>query len=250
MKKYFEGKALQDAKQHAIDEFPKESCGFIIGDKFIPCNNIASNPEEDFKIHKIRYMRYVDEIDAIIHSHNNYPHASKHDMEQQIATDLPWGIINLFNGKVEDVFFWGDQLPIQDLLGRPFYHGVYDCYNLVRDYYRIHNILLPQYPREWLFWHKSIPMIEENFKDAGFYEINADELQPGDAVVGKVAQDKVINHTAIYLGNNLILHHLAGHYPNYKSGLSRRDLLNRWEKYIVKYMRYKDAEKHTFIWNS
>lgn len=248
MKKYFAGKALEDAKRHAIDEFPKESCGFILKDgTYKPCNNIAQDPYKDFKIHKTKYLRYYDKIDAIIHSHDNFPHASKHDMEQQIATVVPWGIINLFNKRVEDVFFWGDQLPIQDLVGRPFYHGVYDCYALVRDYYRLCGLEIPQYPREWLFWYDKIPLIEKNFGNAGFYEISREELQPGDAVLGKVAQQSVINHTAVYLGKNMVLHHLAGHSPHYKNGLSRVDFLDKWSRYISKYLRHKDSDNYKFL---
>ena len=39
------------AKQHAIKEAPKESCGIVVNDIYYPCNNISETPEDNFAIH-------------------------------------------------------------------------------------------------------------------------------------------------------------------------------------------------------
>lgn len=232
MREYFSKKIIVTAKKHAMECFPEESCGLIIKDKYIPCENIAANPLNDFKIKTAFYVNNSDDIRCIIHSHNDYPHVSKKDMEQQIVTDVPWGMINVFKGNVTGIYFWGDSLPIKNLTGRPFVHGIYDCYALVRDYYRKEKkITLPIYPRENFWWLKDEHMLMDNFKKEGFIEINKEDLQVGDAILGSVLA-KSVNHSGIYLGNGLLLHHLYNR-------LSRTEPLVRWNKYIIHYLRYE-----------
>lgn len=231
MKTYFSKKIIAGAKNHAMKEFPCESCGLVIDKEYIPCENIATDPLNDFKIKTSLYVDNSDDIRCIIHSHNNYPHVSKNDMQQQIATDVPWGMINVFKGNVTGIWFWGDQLPIQDLVGRPFVHGVYDCYALVKDYYRKEKkIILPAYPRENLWWEKDEHMLTSNFKKEGFVEIDSEDLQIGDVVLGSVLANS-INHSGIYVGNGLMLHHLYNR-------LSRTEPLVRWKKYLTHSLRY------------
>lgn len=231
MREYFSKKIIVAAKKHAMGCFPEESCGLVIKDKYVPCENIAANPLNDFKIKTIFYVDNSDNINCIIHSHNNYPHISKKDMEQQIVTDVPWGMINVFKGNITGVYFWGNQLPVQDLIGRPFVHGIYDCYALIRDYYRKEKkIILPIYPRENFWWTKNEHMLIDNFKTVGFIETDKLDLQIGDVILGSVLATNV-NHSAIYLGNGLILHHLYNR-------LSRVEPLIRWEKFITNCLRY------------
>lgn len=231
MIEYFPEKIINAAKKHARECFPEESCGMVVSGEFIPCKNIATDPLKDFKIDTKLYINNSSNLEAIIHSHNNHPHASRKDMEQQLATNVPWGLINLFKGNVTGIWFWGDSLPMQDLIGRPFVHGIYDCYALVRDYYKKEKqIILPMFPRDEDFWKKDEHLFIDNYEKIGFVRINKEELKEGDAILGTVLS-YIINHSGVYIGNGLILHHLSNR-------LSRVEPLGRWKKYITHYLRY------------
>jgi hypothetical protein len=182
-------------------------------------------------------------IEAVIHSHpvrHNDPIWDRWptlmDQEQQIKGAVPWGICVVINGHAQDPYFWGDNsLPVAEYLGRPFIHGVYDCYSLVRDYYRREfGILLNAYPREWEWWEKTpeLDLYRRNMMAEGFFEISFKELRPGDCVLGTVLSNQIINHSGVYLGNSLLLHHLVGR-------VSRTDPIGRWQKLIRYYMRHE-----------
>lgn len=231
MKVYFK-EALNSIKEDAVKRYPQESCGLIVEGKYISCENIANKPTRDFKIKPEEYAYYSKKfgIDAIVHSHSDFPHASQKDIVQQIATAVPWGIVNVKDKNVMGVFFWGDQLPIQDLIGRPFHYGVYDCYTLSRDYYRIRSIALPSFPGEWKWWERGGNMFVDHFEKTGFEEISKRELKEGDGILFRV-RSSVTNHCAVYLGNGLAMHHLVNR-------LSRREPVDRWIKYATHFMRY------------
>ena len=93
--------------------------------------------------------------------------------------------------------------------GRPFLHGIFDCYTLVRDYYkRNFDIYLPtNIQRDWEWWNKGQNLYVENAKDCSFEE--AEDIKKYDILVMKI-NSPVPNHAAIYLGEGKILHHMAG----------------------------------------
>lgn len=95
--------------------------------------------------------------------------------------------------------------------GRPFIHGLFDCYTLVRDYYkRKFNIFLPtNIQREWEWWNKGENLYLENAKDCSFEEVS--DIKKHDVLLMKI-NSPVPNHAAIYLGDGRILHHMAGRF--------------------------------------
>lgn len=237
----FHKRNIDTAKRHAIKEFPEESAGIIVDDKYIPCKNIAENKELSFDIGPIDVIKAEElgKIQAIVHSHDNHPHASKRDMERQIESKVPWIIINLKNGNVKHIFAWGDQLPITDYIGRPFFHGVADCYSLGRDYYKKElNIELPEYPREYGWWKKNENMLMESILEAGFQIVGSDlkDIKQYDGVLARV-NAPMINHSGIYIGENgLLLHHLCLN----TNSLSRRDPINCYRDNIELIIRHKN----------
>ena len=241
MKTYFDD-AVQTAVLHAYREYPKESIGVVVSGTYIPLKNISNEPDTAI-ISPDEFADIEDiygEVECIIHSHDDYPHASKTDMEQQLLHGVPWGIINVKNKKVEDVFFWGDSLPIQDYVGRKFYHGVYDCFSCARDYYRGElGIQLPMVPREYKWWLNGENLIEENMLSVGFEIIGGPTdvklIQPNDGILARI-NSNVINHTGVYIDNGLLLHHLCLH----KNNLSKHDPLNVYRDYIQYIVRYKE----------
>jgi len=231
MKQYFNKDLINKAKKHASEVFPEESCGFFVGNEYIKMNNLAENKKTDFVIDTKEYIKYDKDIQCIIHSHNNYKHASRKDMEQQIATARPWGIINVVNGSPKDVIFWGDQLERQDFLGRPFHHGVYDCYSLVRDYYKVEKkIELREILRECFHWTED-SMLDNLYSGLGFEKISREEVVPGDGIFFSMSS-KWTDHCGILLDKGLVLHHCFNR-------LSTREPLVSYNKYISGYLRYK-----------
>ena len=210
MRSVFPPAAILAAKQHALKEHPKESCGLICGSRYYRCKNVATNPLTDFKIDEkevVRKLQYGD-IRCVVHSHNNWAHCSEKDQAIQIASGFPFMIINVFNNRVEDIWFWGDTIEPDELVGRKFRNGSHDCYSLVRDYYRINrDVLLPTkaHPLTWFRDKKdeagkvirpATNMIVDNIKEFGFKEISTDgPFEIGDVLMARDSSE-VINHTA------------------------------------------------------
>lgn len=98
-----------------------------------------------------------------------------------------------------------------DYENRPFIHGLFDCYTLVRDYYkRNFNIFLPtNIQRDWEWWQKGENLYLENAKDCSFEE--AQEIKKHDVLLMKI-NSPVPNHAAIYIGDGKILHHMSGRF--------------------------------------
>lgn len=218
-------KTLQEAIDHAIRDYPRESCGLVTIVKgrelYMPCENVASDPLNDFEISGRRYaeVETMGAIMAIVHSHpNSGPRPSQADLVQCEEWGMPWYIIgvNTVNGEraceIERFEPSGYEAP---LTGRQWHHGVLDCYSLCRDWYkRERGIELPNMHREDDWWDKGQNLYEEHFREFGFEvvarkegpRIDMADLQPGDALLMQV-QAPVINHAAIYLGDERILHH-------------------------------------------
>ncbi len=98
-----EDSLLQDfnseAKLHALEVSPKESCGLIVENKYWKCRNAADNPEKDFMIDPKDYMkaRRKGKLQAIIHSHPEGGGASKQDVVACRRTKVPWYIYSIPN---------------------------------------------------------------------------------------------------------------------------------------------------------
>ena len=108
-----------------------------------------------------------------------------------------------------EVFIPNGYFESAEYEGRPFLHGLFDCYTLVRDYYkRNFNIFLPtNIQRDWEWWNKGQNLYLENAKDYSFEEV--EDIKKHDVLIMAV-NSPVPNHAAIYLGEGKILHHMAG----------------------------------------
>lgn len=232
----FDRAVIEDIRSDALQAMPRESCGIVTEGRYVRCHNAHEDPEQAFRIAAAQYwwISHGSGIQAIVHSHPHGPdHPTIEDMRGQIASGVPWGIVCVTAGSALEPFFWGDGVPIPDLVGRPFRHGVTDCYSLVRDWYRMERgVVLPEYPRDHYWWDRGYDLYRQHFAEAGFVEIAAPEL-PGDIVIGRVL-GPVENHAAVYLGDGLILHHLAGR-------LSRREPLGPWRRFATLYLRHEDC---------
>lgn len=245
--------AIDAAKAHARAEYPKEACGFVVSGKYVPCKNIAEDPLNEFEIAVAVYKKHLlaGGLEAVIHSHPDGPFfPSEADMSTQLNMNLAWGIIPLDDERMGELQLWGGKTPIPDVIGRTFMHGITDCYSLIRDTYRLGKdrlaeqgifdwpfppIELPDFARPDNWWEDTdYDFYEVEPPKLGFVEVKQHEVQAGDLFFIKINEHKYgkFNHAGIYLGNNLILHHLP-------QRLSRREPGSLWGRQAGKWMRYK-----------
>lgn len=231
--------ALFKMKKHFLAEYPNEACGIITKTGvYKPMHNSSLLPLDNFTF-DARELCLVD-ASAIVHSHPDSDNApSAVDIQGQIDTAIPWGIISIKGKTITPLYFWGDGIETPPLVGREFRHGPSgtdnkgDCYAVVRDYFKEEKgIILKEYPRDDNWWKDGENFYTDLFTDAGFVSIQQSEAREGDGFFMAINSD-VINHAGIYLGSQsgLILHHLAGR-------LSRREPLGRWVKLIKGWVRY------------
>ena len=235
--------ALQAFQAHVLAEYPREACGVIVGEDYHAVHNASATPEKDALIRAVDLLRIEAEIGpvrAILHSHPyklstpmlHSPEWPSHvDMQQWIASGLPWGIVAT-DGSGTTPVLWLDDNERPPLLNRDFQHGVADCYALVRDYFHFERgIELPNFPRGWDWWHSGEDHYIKNFQSAGFRVIQKDEAVPGDCVMYKI-KSSVVNHAAVITGPDTILHHLIRRKSCY-------DSKSKWDGLAEHYVRYK-----------
>lgn len=232
------------AVRHAVEEYPRESCGLIVDGKYVRCRNDApgrdinelNNNENHFVLNMQDYQAALEqgEVQAVIHSHCDWPSkASEADLVMCKESDVPWGIIEIRNGQYAG-HSWYTPESIVDLplLNRRFYHGVHDCLSIVLDYYkRERGIDLGHFDREDDWWNQGKDYYRELLPKAGFVKIDpvADGYRTGDVVLMQI-RSPVPNHAGIFLEDGtllsetcahpapcVILHHMYGQ-------LSRRDV--------------------------
>lgn len=241
---------ISAAKAHALAEYPKESCGIVRDGVYIPCENTAPDPTENFRLSVgtigAEYIIHSHPVDNLIEP--SCPSAD--DMRGQVSTAIPWGIIDCDGTTAKNPYLFGAHLakePMYDrrgaIIGYEFHHGVRDCYTAIRRWYwNERGILLREFPRDIRWWENDDNLYVAGFESAGFTRVSLSDLRNGDVIFGKVggAEVRGINHAGIYLdnqkdGRGLIYHHLPGR-------LSRREPAGAWINRASFAARYNNAD--------
>ncbi len=222
---------------HALAESPRECCGLIVNNTYIPCKNLAESPFENFILCPQDFAEAEDagEVQTIVHSHPfANPAPSQADLVGLEASQLPWLIVNPQTGSHTLTHPTGYRAP---LLGREFSYGVLDCYALGRDWYAERGIELPDFERSSFgWWDRGENLFLDGFRAAGFEKIALEDLRYGDAILMQIT-GSVPNHCAVYLGDNLILHHLT-------KRLSAQDVYGGYYlKHTSHALRHKDMKR-------
>lgn len=233
-------------RQYLIDNYPNEGCGLVYDGLFHACENLSEQKTDCFKIDKYEFMKAIKSstgLQAVVHSHpltsaqDPYIHVctpSAGDMNGQADTQVPWMIYATDGINISEPLTFPQPQTIP-LLGREFIHGVHDCYSIVRDYYfQVKGIQLMNWARDYQWWEQDgISMYTHHLPEMGFKEIYEHQIKEGDIVLMCIlGKDRVPNHAAIYLGDDVIVHHLAGR-------LSCEDSLYKWRKQITNYYTYE-----------
>jgi len=226
-----------EALTHAKEEFPKESCGLVAvikgKNRYFRCTNLAETPDEHFILDPNEYLKVEDkgEIVVVIHSHPRTNHSpSQADKVACEKSGVPWYVVN------PQTELWGYcepegyELPY---VGREFSHGLVDCYTLVRDFYKREFLIdLYDYHRLDKWWDNGENLYLDNFNKEGFTEIPFEDMQYGSVLLMHLESD-VPNHAAIYINDQLILHHVQGR-------LSSRDVYGGYyQKTTAKVLRHE-----------
>lgn len=205
---------MQAIYAHAAAQYPKEACGFVVQNgrkiRYLPCRNIAENPQDNFVIPPQDYAQAEDlgEIIRIIHSHPDVPVLIPSEMDrlQCDHSGIVWGIVSWPEGDYTEFAPRGER----PLVGRSWVLGHADCWSLIRDYYQQeHGITLNDYSVEQEWWvDGKTRLYDDHWYSEGFREFQG-PMQVGDVIMMQVSAP-VTNHAGIYLGDNMMLHHLFG----------------------------------------
>ncbi|OYV33701.1 MAG: peptidase P60 [Thiomonas sp. 20-64-5] len=227
--------AVIDAiREHAKTEYPRECCGLVVVERgkpvYVPCTNMADTPAAHFAISPAEYdaAEQRGAILKVVHSHPDIsPQPSEADRVSCELSGLPWLIVNWPTGQIVEFEPSGYKAP---LIGRTFSHAVLDCYSLIRDYYReTLAIDLIDFQRREEWWLKGDNLYLDGFGKAGFVEVQ--DMAEHDVLLMQIGSP-VINHAAVYIGNNQILQHCAGR-------LSSRDVYGGgWRRATIKIVRH------------
>ncbi len=202
----------EQAAIHADKQAPKESCGLLAiikgKETYWPCKNLSESPDEFFVIDPDNWADCEDEgeLIGIIHSHA-YGSAlpSEADKASCEYLGLPFYIYSVEHKN------WIDFEPsgyTSGLYGRTWIWGKHDCWSLVTDYF------LDKKQINLKFWErpKSIktfcenPYFEKVLTGSGFKEVSKDNIINDDVLLMQGIDEK-LNHVALYIGDQTILHH-------------------------------------------
>jgi proteasome lid subunit RPN8/RPN11 len=214
-----------EALAHAQQDDPREACGLVLVVKgrqvYRPCRNIAEEPGELFILDPDDYRQAENdgEVLAVVHSHPiTQPEPSPADRSACEASGLPWLIVNPKTEAWAKLEPCGYKAP---LIGREWVWGVQDCWTLVRDWYTEQGRTLPDWqrparPEDF----EAAPMFADLWGEAGFEQVDPADMQEGDAVLMAIGNAR-LNHIGVYVGDQMLLHHLRGR-------LSSRDVFGGW----------------------
>lgn len=92
----------------------------------------------------------------------------------------------------------------RSLIGLPWQYGINDCFSLVRRYYALAGVMLPDFERPKELQTSSSIFLEQAGA-LGFCETALSDLRAGDVLIMRLGTDAPM-HAAIYVGDQQILH--------------------------------------------
>jgi len=236
----------EDICAYVLKKYPEEAVLGIKNQNIIYYENIHENPVEHFRIDPIKFNQNIPDI--LIHSHTSNQLSLKYrsnvdprtpslkDMQTQDSLQIPFGILSSDGENCSDIVVFPDN--DHPLIGRPYIHGVYDCYTIIQSFYwQKFGIELMSVPREYMWWNDGgVNLYDKYYQSAGFFEVSEDELRYGDMILISISSTEN-NHGAVYIGDNKILQHMD-------KRLSQEYSFSRWRNSMTKFLRHKEVKNH------
>jgi proteasome lid subunit RPN8/RPN11 len=214
---------------HALSELPRESCGLLLknGD-IIKCQNTSPTPEEKFAISKDIIEKYRNDILAVYHSHANDSEFSNADIYICEKIEIPFVLYDCGANIYREYAPKGIVIPYE---GRPFLNGVFDCVNLLKEFYsKKLNITIhgePSHDGRYAYdkWeemdkHELYLGVEKFLLNNGFVVTN--NRKKYDVILMNSRKIKSPINLGIFVEENQILH--------YFDGWSRKDFYSGYFK--------------------
>ena len=203
-------------KNKSLEDYPNETCGFIIKDekKFecIPCKNIAENPKENFKISSKEYLEIKNKYKNILyiyHSHTNENYNFS-EADKNCSENLCLPII-LYNTNSDDIKIYEPTNVKKEYIGRFYQHGKYDCFKLIEEFYKKEKSIEFKYDNN--FYSKSLEEMDIKTEVYKFYINNnfqlienKNDIRLHDILLIDAFGENKPKHFALYMDNGKILH--------------------------------------------
>jgi proteasome lid subunit RPN8/RPN11 len=212
---------LESIRTEGEVQYPNEACGLVV--KFgkkksvaIACKNTAEDKRNNFIIDINDYVVACDvgEVIGVWHTHVEEPSTpSQADIVGCSNSGMPWYIVSVYKRDGAFVFSDLEKLTPNDFempyLERPYVSGVFDCFSLVRDFYkREYGVEISDYPRTEADGTPGYTFFASRYEKEGFESVCGSEPVKGDLFIMQIGSHES-NHLAIYLGNGMMLHHSA-----------------------------------------
>lgn len=230
-------------KDYCLLNKDEECCGVICDDNdsyvVVPISNCHPNKENEFRLSSEEYIRAEINIGNILfvyHSHINGKGISFVDKIKSNSYNIPFIVYDLINNK----FDYYTPKPI-NYLNRDFQIGIFDCFTLVRDYYKHElGINIKNYFRDEKWFDKNPEIFDKNIEREGFEIVHSGkldgfELQIHDCILFELSKLKKSNHIGVYVGNNYFLHH----------PMKGKSILQKIDSYYGQKIRYVIRHKDT-----
>jgi proteasome lid subunit RPN8/RPN11 len=212
-----------------------EVCGFLIdhgGLKTFPCSNASPEPAESFEIDPQDHIRALraGRIMGVYHSHPDDSSFSPADLTYAEEAAYPLFLYSVASDT------WREYLPptySPALIGRSWVLGLWDCFGIVRDYYRQHfDYYISDYDRDESYDHEERDLIMRNFEQEGFQQISVADACVYDLLVFKTNK-ALPQHFGILTSPQHMLHHV-------QNGLSGEEVISgRWLERAICAFRLK-----------
>lgn len=203
-------------KNKSLEDFPNETCGFIVKneEKFecIPCKNIAENPRENFKICSKEYLQIKNKYKNILYIYHSHTNGNNNfsDMDKNCSENLCLPII-MYSIDNDDIKIYEPPHIKKEYIGRFYEHGKYDCFKLIEEFYQKEKSIAFKYNKE--FYIKTLKEMDIKSEVIKFYEYNNfmildkdRDLELHDILLIDAFGENKPKHFALYIGDGKILH--------------------------------------------
>lgn len=209
-------------RNHALSKPKEEVCGFICFNKIslekeiFCCNNSNGSRNNAFTINPLDYVRASrsGEILAVYHSHvNDNLNFSLSDKINSNSHEVPFILYNVRQNIFNEYFPNDYEFSY---IGREFEYGKFDCFSLVKDYYKkeLGINIIDNYTNRNDNWYekKSNSFLEGWKNDNSDFNI-VEKPKKHDVLFLKYFKTAVFpHHMGIYLGEDMFLHHPRNKY--------------------------------------